>query len=108
MGKYLDALKRLLSPPPKRVIKSWIVDGNEPAAADEGGAAWRTWASFAGFWRRVRTRVFRAFAGLLAIVSLGLAVLLYSNIWYMNLILYAILVPNFLILIHYLRLTKNE
>lgn len=102
-----ELLKKWFRPPPKRVIRSWIVDEAEPIPIEEGGKLWVVWAGFAGFWGRVRTRVFRAFAGLLAIVNLGLAVLLYSNVWYMNLILYAILIPNFLILIHYLRLTKD-
>ena len=100
-----DTLKRLFAAPRKREIKSWYASENVPVEKPSG--AWALWGSFVGFWMRVRTRFFRICAGLLALVDLGLAVVLYSNVWYMNLILWAVTIPQFLILIHYLRLTRS-
>lgn len=104
MGVW-ETVRRILHPPKPRVVRSWIAEEN--VADVEAGGVWGLWGRFVGFWARVRTRVFRVLAGFLAVVDLGLAVLLYSNVWYMNLILWAVTVPQFLILIHYLRLTRD-
>lgn len=101
-------LKRWVGPPSRREIRSWLVD-DAPAPMEEetDSHLWELWGRFAGFWGRIRRRVFRTFAGLLALVCVAAGVLLYSNVWYMNLILYGILAPNFIILLHYLALTRK-
>lgn len=94
---------------PKREVRSWIVDDHPQAVAEaEHVSLWGYVDGFKAFWMRVRNRVFRVLAALLALVDIILGAILYSNVWYMNLILYAYLVPSFLILIHYMRLTRVE
>ena len=100
-------IRAFLAPPPRKQV-SWVV-GEESAPEPAKSRPMReALVGFIGFWARVRTRVFRVFAGLLAIVDVALGVLLFSNVWYLNLFLYAFLVPNFLIMVHYLRLTRNS
>ena len=65
-------------------------------------------SDFATFWASVRRRFFRILAALVAVADLALGILLLSNVWYYNLILYAYLVPSFIITVHYLRLTRNS
>lgn len=104
---WVERVRAFFSPPKKRPV-AWIV--GEEAAPEEPTPlkpVREVFVGFAAFWGRVRTRVFRGFAWLLVAVCVALGVVLYSNVWYLNLIIYAILVPNFLILIHYLRLTRN-
>lgn len=58
-----------------------------------------------------RWRVFSLLAKLYVLVEIVLMVMLYSNIWYMNLFLVLFFVPNTIMLLHYLRLlgrTKAE
>ena len=108
-ARFKAFLRRWVGPPAKKEIRSWVVDDSPaPTMKETGGSLWELWGRFAGFWGRVRTRVFRAAAGILALVCVALGVLFYSNIWYLNLILYAFLVPNTLILLHYLRLTRHR
>lgn len=84
-----------------------MVDDSPKAEVAEASTLWGYVDAFKALWLRVRTRVFRVCAALLAIIDILLGMVLFSNVWYLNLILYAYLVPSFLILIHYLRLTKN-
>lgn len=96
-----DKIRQLFQPS-KRKIKSWYANENtEPLAPTSGVNGFVEW------WKSVRNRIFRVAARVLVLVDIFMAILLYSNVWYMNLILYAYLVPSFLILLHYLRLTRN-
>jgi len=107
-ARFKAFLRRWVGPPAKKEIRSWVVDDSPaPTMKETGGSLWELWGRFAGFWARVRARVFRAFAAALTLVWLAAGVLLYSNIWYLNLMLYVILIPNILILLHYLRLTRK-
>ena len=58
-----------------------------------------------GWWVHIRGIFFRVLATLTAVIDLLAVALLWSNVWYMNLLVCAYAVPNFLIMIHYLRLT---
>ncbi len=110
MGRLRALFDRLhgFFTPPKRRPPSWIVGEEAAPEAAPQRSIREVLIGFIGFWGRVRTRVFRWAAGLLVLVCLALGVALYSNVWYLNLVLYTILVPNILILIHYLRLTRRE
>ncbi len=115
MMDYVERLRGLwgrvrgwFGPPSGEEIRGWLVDDAPPITPERRSIPLRDYVDrFLGFWGRIRTRLFRVFAALLAVLCVAAGVLLYSNIWYMNLLLYGIIVPNFLILIHYMRLTKN-
>ena len=106
MSRFREAWLRLkeLVKPSQREPRSWLKTGQPPQPQVDS----TLFEDFKAWWLRARTRVFRLVAGLLALVDVAMGALLFSNVWYMNLILYAYLVPSFLILLHYLRLTRNE
>ena len=99
---------RALFTPPEREVKSWIVDESPPPRVEEAESSlWVYVEGFKAFWVDQRRRVLRLLAGLVALTDLILGAVLYSNIWYLNLMLYAYLVPSFIIAIHYVRLTRK-
>ena len=104
---WVERVRALFAPPERKPV-GWLV-GDEPAPTPKTPNTFADFLSdFKAFWVRARTRLFRVAAGLLALVDLGLGILLYSNVWYLNLMLYAVIVPHILILIHYLRLTRSN
>lgn len=104
---WAERVRAFLVPPTRKQV-SWVVGEESAPEPLKSRPVREALVGFIGFWTRVRTRVFRVFAGLLAVVDVALGVLLFSNVWYLNLFLYAFLVPNFLIMVHYLRLTRNS
>ena len=106
MSRLREAWLRFkeLVKPPQREPRSWLKTGQLTQPQSDS----TLFEDFKSWWLRARTRVFRIVAGLLALVDVIMGTLLFSNVWYMNLILYAYLVPSFLILLHYLRLTRDQ
>jgi hypothetical protein len=51
-----------------------------------------------------RWRVFSALAKVNVVLNIALVILLYSNTWYLNVLLFLFLAPNTVMLLHYLRL----
>ena len=51
-----------------------------------------------------RWRVFSALAKVNVVFNIALVILLYSNTWYLNVLLFLFLAPNTVMLLHYLRL----
>ena len=94
--------------PPKREVQSWVVDDSPPPRVEAAESSlWVYVEGFKAFWLNQRRRVLRLLAAIVALTDIILGAVLYSNIWYLNLMLYAYLVPSFIITIHYVRLTRN-
>lgn len=88
--------------PRKRVERQWI--SGEPNLQPEKPAP----PPILDAARVARSRVLRVMAAALLLTDIGFAVMLYSDVWYLNLILYAYLVPNMLVLLHYIGVTRNS
>jgi len=102
---WVDRVRAAFAAPAKKP-SGWLV-GDEPAPTQKPTAAENLFSGFKAFWVNQRRRVLRLLAALVALTDLILGAFLYSNIWYLNLLLYAYLVPSFIITIHYMRLTRK-
>ena len=100
LHEWFDALKERL----KRAEEepSW-----EEPIAEEKLASTPIGERFSGMFSW-RWRVFSALAKVNVVLNIALVILLYSDTWYLNVLLFLFFAPNTVMILHYLRLLGKE
>ena len=102
--EFLDRFKKKEEEEP---VEDWgsVEAEEEPAIEEKVSVPFGERFSGMFSWR---WRVFSALAKVNVVLNIALVILLYSDTWYLNVLLFLFFTPNTVMILHYLRLLGKE